>query len=132
MPNRRWYSQGAWVPCSPWLLQRFDVLSHDQWLGAFRAHWGVENQCHNTWDTAFAEDDQPWIKTDPKGMVAVLVLRRIAYNVLALFRVVTQRSQDYRQTPWMTLIRWVYNMLIAAQPNHLEGLRDRKMALAGV
>jgi hypothetical protein len=109
-----------------------DTLSHDQWLQAFRGHWGVENQCHNTWDTAFQEDKQPWIKTDPKGMVAVLVLRRMAYNVLALFRGVTQRSEDHRQTPWKTVIRWVYNMLIAAQPSDLEGLRARKMARAGV
>jgi len=109
-----------------------DTLSYDQWLQAFRDHWGVENQCHNTWDTAFQEDNQPWIKTDPKGMVAVLVLRRIAYNQLALFRVVTQRSEERRQTPWKTVSRWVYNMLIAAQPADLEGLRDRKMALAGV
>jgi len=51
---------------------------------------------------------------------------------LAFFRGVTQRSEERRQTPWKTVSRWVYNMLIAAQPADLEGLRDRKMALAGV
>jgi hypothetical protein len=109
-----------------------DALSPQQWLHAFRAHWGVENQCHHTWDTAFAEDNHPWIEADPKGMVAVLLLRRLAYNLLALYRSVTQRSQERRQTPWKTMIRWVYNMLIAAQPADLEGLRERDVAAAGI
>ena len=109
-----------------------DALSPAQWLYAFRAHWGVENQCHNTWDTAFTEDDNPWIEADPKGMVAVLLLRRMAYNLLALYRSVTQRSEERRQTPWKTVMRWVYNTLIAAQGVDLEGLRQRKVALAGV
>jgi len=109
-----------------------DALSPDQWLYAFRAHWGVENQCHHTWDTAFAEDDHPWIETDPKGMVAVLLLRRMAYNLLALYRSVTQRAEDVRQTPWKTVMRWLYNMLIAAQPTDVKGLRSRKVASVGL
>ena len=109
-----------------------DTLSPAQWLYAFRIHWGVENQCHNTWDTAFKEDDNPWIEADPKGMLAVLLLRRMAYNMLALYRSVTQRSEERRQTPWKTVIRWVYNTLIAAQGTDLEGLRERKVAVAGL
>lgn len=61
-------------------------------------------------------------------MVAVLLLRRLAYNLLALFRAVTQRSDELRQIPWKTLMRWVYNMLIAAQATDLEGLRNRQVA----
>jgi hypothetical protein len=109
-----------------------DALTPEQWLYAFRAHWGVENQCHHTWDTAFAEDNHPWIEADPKGMVAVLLLRRMAYNLLALYRSVTQRSEEQRHTPCKTVMRWVYNLLIAAQPADLEGLRERKVAAAGV
>lgn len=59
-----------------------------------RSHWGVENNNHHTLDTAFAEDARPWIEADAHGMLAVLVLRRIAYSLLALFRSVTQRSDD--------------------------------------
>lgn len=103
-----------------------DALSADQWLHAFRAHWGVENQCHHTWDTAFSEDDKPWIETDPKGIFVVLLLRRLAYNLLALYRSVTQRSDERRQTPWKTLLRWVYNTLIKAQADDISGLRTRK------
>jgi len=103
-----------------------DALSALQWLAAFRAHWGVENQCHHTWDTAFREDHKPWIETDPKGMVVVLLLRRLAYNLLALYRSVTLRSDEQRQTPWRTLLRWVYNTLIKAQADDIAGLRTRK------
>lgn len=109
-----------------------EALSPHQWLHAFRAHWGVENQCHNTWDTAFKEDDKPWIETDPKGMVVVLLLRRMAYNLLALYRSVTQRSHERRQTPWKTVLRWVYNTLIKAQADDIAGLRTRKAAPSAI
>ena len=109
-----------------------DALSASQWLVAFRVHWGVENQCHHTWDTAFQEDDNPWIETDPKGMFVVLVLRRLAYNLLALYRGVTQRSDERRQTPWKTLLRWVYNTLIKAQADDIAGLRTRKATLCAI
>lgn len=109
-----------------------DALSADQWLHAFRSHWGVENQCHHTWDTAFKEDDKPWIETDPRGMFVVLLLRRLAYNMLALYRSVTQRSDERRQTPWKTVQRWVYNTLIKAQADDIAGLRTRKVAPSAI
>lgn len=105
-------------------------LSPAQWLLAVRLHWGVENDCHNTWDTAFAEDDRPWIVASPQGTVVVMLLRRIAYNMLALFRAVTQRAEDKRRTPWKTLLRWMRDMLVALDEQDLAGLRDRKALLA--
>ena len=42
-----------------------DRLTSAQWLLLVRSHWGVENNNHHTLDTAFAEDDRPWIKADP-------------------------------------------------------------------
>ena len=83
----------------------------------------MENQCHHTWDTAFREDERPWIVTEPQGTVVLMLLRRIAYNALALFRSVTQRSEERRATPWKTLLRWVYNTLIAARSHDLDGMR---------
>jgi hypothetical protein len=56
-------------------------LTPPQWLLLVRSHWGVENQNHHTLDTAFAEDDRPWIEADERGMLAVLLLRRIAYTL---------------------------------------------------
>ncbi len=74
---------------------RFFVLSRapEQWLYVVHAHWGVENNNHHT-DTAFAEEEGPWILADANGILTVFLLRRIAYTLLALFRIVTLRSDD--------------------------------------
>ncbi len=105
-------------------------LSHAQWLLLVRRHWGVENNCHNTLDTVFEEDDRPWIESDPRGMVVVALLRRLAYNLVTLFRTVTQRSPDRRGTPWRDLLRWLYNAVISATERDLAALRSRKLAMA--
>jgi hypothetical protein len=107
-------------------------LTDEQWLLVVRLHWGVENNCHNTWDTVFKEDDHPWIEADPKGMVVVMLLRRLAYNLLALFRGVTQRSEDRRATPWRDVVRWFYNTIIAATEADLSQLRARKGTAAAL
>ncbi len=109
-----------------------DALKPEQWLLLVRRHWGVENGCHHTFDTAFAEDDRPWIVNDPQGMVVVLLLRRIAYNLLALFRDVTQRSEEKRGTPWKDLMRWMHNALIALTASDVLGLRVRKGSFASI
>jgi DDE_Tnp_1-associated/Transposase DDE domain len=103
-------------------------LTAAQWLLVVRLHWGVENNCHHTLDDAFEEDDRPWIKSDPRGMVVVALLRRIAYNLLTLFRSVTQRSDERRATPWRDLLRWFYNAIIAATDADLSALRPRPCA----
>ena len=105
-------------------------LTDDQWLLLVRRHWGVENNCHNTWDTVFEEDKHPWIEADPQGMVVVMLLRRLAYNILALFRGVTQRSDERRLTPWKDIVRWFYNALIAATEADVAALRPRDGAIA--
>ena len=105
-------------------------LTDGQWLYVVRQHWAVENQCHNTWDTAFEEDGRPWIVCDPQGTLVVALLRRLAYNMLALFRSVSQRSEQRRQVPWKELMRWMYNALIGARQDDLVGLRARQGAAA--
>jgi hypothetical protein len=95
-----------------------------------RSHWGVENQNHHTLDTAFAEDDRPWIDTDANGMLAVLLLRRIAYTLLALFRSVTLRSDENRATRWKDLLAWVRDALVTASPGHTMNLRVREVCAA--
>jgi hypothetical protein len=105
-------------------------LTTAQWLLLIRSHWGVENNNHHTLDTAFAEDERPWIEADANGMLAVLVLRRIAYTLLALFRSVTQRSDDQRAMRWRALLAWVRDALVAAGPEHMMGLRVREVGAA--
>ena len=104
-----------------------DELSADQWLLAVRLHWGVENNCHHTWDTVFEEDDRPWIEKCPAAMVALMLLRRIAYNMLALFRSVTQRGEEQRLTPWRDLVRWLYQAVFSATSAEIDGLRTREV-----
>jgi hypothetical protein len=91
---------------------------------------GVENQNHHTLDAAFAEDDRPWIEADPDGMLAVLVLRRIACTLLALFRARTLRSDDPRATRWLVLLRWARDALVALSAQHIQDLRPRELAAA--
>jgi hypothetical protein len=97
-------------------------LTPPQWLRLVRSHWGVETS-HNTLDTAFAEDDRPWIEADPQGMVAVLLLRRIAYTLLALFRAAS-RTEDGQTIRWRALLTWVRDVLVAATEDQLAGLRE--------
>jgi predicted transposase YbfD/YdcC len=101
------------------------ALSSKQWLYVTRAHWGVENNCHNTLDTAFQEDDHPWIESCPQGAVAVALLRRLACTLLTLFRSVTQRSEEKRATPWRDLIDAFYDALISTTEEQLDALRTR-------
>jgi hypothetical protein len=104
-------------------------LTTQQWLLLVRSHWGVECN-HHTLDTAFDEDDRPWIEADPHGMLAVLLLRRVAYTLLALYRAVTLRSDEGRAIPWKTLLQSVRDVLIAATEEQLAGLRLREAAAA--
>lgn len=107
-----------------------DALTPEQWLRLVRCYWAVENEGHNTLDTALCEDDRPWITHDPQGMVAVLLLRRIACNLLALYRCVTLRSEDNRMMPYKRLIRRFYTLLVAATAADLHGLRTPRRAAA--
>ena len=56
-----------------------------------------------------------------------MLLRRIAYNMLALFRTVTQRSDERRQSPWRDIVRWLYQAVIAATDGDLDDLRPRRI-----
>ncbi len=109
--------------------ERIFVSSYDpsrltpaQWLLLVRCHWGIESS-HHTLDTAFAEDDRPWIEADPHGMLAVLLLRRIVYTVLALFRAAA-RTENGRAIRWRALLAWVRDVLVAAAEDQLAGLRE--------
>jgi predicted transposase YbfD/YdcC len=97
-------------------------LNDAQWLHVTRLHWGVENNVHNTLDTAFEEDEHPWIEANPKGALIVALLRRIALNLLVLFRSVTQRSHERRAIPWAELIRHVWLALVRTTADDLRDI----------
>ena len=99
-------------------------MTPEEWLRVVRRHWRVENDLHKT---LFEEDAHPWIKTDPRGSVVVMILRRVAYNLLALFRGVTQRSPSKRATPWRRIQQRLYQMLVALTEEGTRGLRLRAL-----
>ncbi|MBM4343752.1 MAG: hypothetical protein FJ100_10285 [Deltaproteobacteria bacterium] len=100
------------------------VLHPSLWLEMIRRRWSVENQNHNTLDTAFFEDDSPWLRR-PQGMLVMNALRRIVYNSLAIFRSVTTRSETKRALPWAELLQRTYDALIRATATTVAGLRRR-------
>jgi hypothetical protein len=102
-----------------------DSLSAEQWLQLVRRYWGVENGPHFTLDVALREDQHPWIEADPKGALVLVLLRRVAYNLLTLFRSVTLRDELSRITPWKTVLSWFLVTLQTAMDSDLNGLRAR-------
>jgi hypothetical protein len=94
-------------------------LTADHWLLVARRHWGVETS-HQILDTAFEQDDHPWIEACPRAALVVAILRRIAYTMLALFRSVTQRSDERRATPWIALMTDFFVALITTTEHELR------------
>lgn len=94
-------------------------LSPEQWLLVIRRHWGVETS-HQILDTAFAEDDHPWIEANPRAALVVALLRRIAYTMLALFRSITQRTDERRSVPWKTLMSELSFALVTTTQHELR------------
>lgn len=95
-------------------------LTKEHWLLVVRQRWGVET-AHQILETAFAEDDHPWIEAHPRAALSVAILRRIAYTLLTLFRSVTQRSEKRRQVPWKRLMRDVLFALVTMTREQLDG-----------
>jgi hypothetical protein len=102
-------------------------LSDEQWLALVRVHWNVENNCHGCLDISFQEDDHPWIEADPQGAVVMALLRRIGFDLLALFRAVTQRSDVRRKVPWKQLMHSVWLALVTLAEPEAAGLRRRHL-----
>lgn len=108
-----------------------DELLPAQWLLMVRLHWAVETT-HQILDKALLEDDRPWIVNDANGALAVLILRRVVYTLLTLFRSVTQRSEEKRAMPWKRLLKWVERTLTGADDATVVGIRTRKLVAAAV
>lgn len=101
-------------------------LKAQQWLLIVRRHWGVET-AHQILDVTFEEDARPWIETNPRGAVVVMLLRRIAYTLLSFFRSVTLRADHNREMPWKTLMRKVWTTFVAASHDDLRDLRRHSL-----
>lgn len=106
--------------------ERAGRFTPEQWLAVIRAHWRVENDAHKTLDVVLGEDDHPWIR-DPRGMLVLQVLRRIACNALGLLRFISLKEKTARRTAklieWRHLLGDLRRALLAALEPHLDGLR---------
>jgi hypothetical protein len=109
---------------------RYEALEPEQWLCLIRRYWAsVESGAHQVLDTAFEEDARPWILNDDQGALNLLILRRIAFNLVARFRGRTLRSEENRDTPWKRVMEWFHDTLISATAEVVSGLRPRPEAV---
>jgi hypothetical protein len=99
-----------------------DALTPEGWLRLVRSHWRVENDVHKTLDVVLREDERPWFRA-AGGMLVAAILRRVAYNVLALYRSVTLRGEARDVLPWKELLGWMRTALVGAVAADLAGLR---------
>ncbi len=103
-------------------------LDPEQWLKLHVIRWGAET-AHSILDTAFEEDDRPWIRQNAQGNLAVQILRRVAYTLMTLYKHVTIRNEDDSQEPWRKHFEWVKDMLKWATPDDVANLRPRTFAV---
>ena len=103
-------------------------LSPEKWLDLVVLRWGVET-VHQILDCAFEEDEHPWITKDANGALVVMLLRRLVYTLMTLYRSVTLRSQENRAMTWRELMEQIRDTLEWAQGKILDGLRPRKFTV---
>jgi hypothetical protein len=100
------------------------TLDPDRWLQVVVMRWGVETS-HQILDTAFKEDKRPWFKKNAQGALVVMLLRRIVYTVMTLFKSRTQRAEDKQLAPWRELFEDIRDAMKMATEQDVEGLRSR-------
>lgn len=100
-------------------------LEPAQWLKLHVIRWDPET-AHNILDTSFEEDDRPWITKSAQGNLAVHLLRRAAYTLMALYKNVTIRNEDDKARPWRKHMEWVKDMLKWATEKDVKDLRPRR------
>lgn len=85
------------ITSMPW-----DKIGGKQILMIVRGHWGIENDCFNSLDLQWREDDMP-IARKKDGLLVISLLRCIAYNILQYLR---KRHLKNKRKPKKTYIPW--------------------------
>ncbi len=49
-------------------------------------------------------EGHPWVTHNPRLTATIIILRRIGYTLLSIFKKVTQRSDHRRHEPWHILL----------------------------
>jgi len=74
-------------------------------------------------DRFFLEDDHPWMH-DARGMLAIALLRRVALNMLLLYKKVSRRAD---KLIWQATFEWIYITLVAGDAASIQGARWRSI-----
>jgi len=86
-----------------------DELSPEQILQLIRLHWGIESSSNWTIDAILSEDTHsPCYKG--YGPLIISWLNILAYNLIAVFRAHSPRSEGFRK-PWRQVLRAVAQVL---------------------
>jgi len=103
-------------------------LSPENWLALIVLRWAVET-VHQILDCAFQEDKHPWITKDANGALVLMLLRRLVFTLMTLYKSVTLRSDENREMTWPELMAQIKDTLEWAQGKILDGLRPRTFAV---
>lgn len=103
-------------------------LSPEKWLELVVLRWGVET-VHQILDCAFEEDKHPWIKKNANGALVLMLLRRLVFTLMTLYKSTTLRSDENREMTWGDLMEQIKDTLVWAQGKVLDGFRPRTFAV---
>jgi len=79
-------------------------LSHAQVLKAIRLHWSIENNANWVLDVAWKEDSRPWCN---EAIELLSLMRMIAYNVVARFKVRRLRRATVNNWTWAQTLAFI-------------------------
>jgi hypothetical protein len=85
------------------------ITKGDRPLKMVRAHWGIENDGHWTFDTQWGEDKHPWCSA---GLEVLSLMRILAFNVMQRLRARRLRSEANRKRSWSNLQALVTDVLL--------------------
>ncbi len=96
-----------------------DQLDSDEALKLVKAHWRCENNGHWTADAIWEEDAYrtPWT-SHPDGILAVGLLRMIAFNILSVMRTLSRikndKNKEQHKPTWKMVIEQA--LLVTCRP----------------
>jgi predicted transposase YbfD/YdcC len=83
-----------------------------------RAHWGIENGCHWTLDTQWAEDDSV-VSTAKSSYEVLIFMRTLAYNLCQVLKNKTLGRVQVDRYDWGTFFFDVKTSLISTLENEM-------------